>query len=174
MESKILFTKEQILTRIKEIAKEVRTIYQNENLSEVRFVWLENGAKNFAQELYKQCALDVKMDSIKVSSYGNNLTSSGKVKVANGIEKLKAKRILLIDDIIDTGTTAQFMISELKKLGVEEIKTCFLLNKVESNKSGIIPDFYAFVVENLYVYGFGLDLKGEFRDLPEIYSITKM
>ena len=164
----VLFDSQTILSRILEIAEKVRKSYASCNLGEIEMVWLAEGARPFAGALFKAMNLDIKVRPIKVSSYGKSLESSGDVKVYDSLDDIKAKRILLVDDILDTGLTAKTVIAKLKSNGVEEVKTCFLLNKAEKNKGCLKPDFECFDIPDKYVFGFGLDIAGEYRDLPDI------
>lgn len=164
----VLFDSQTILSRILEIAEKVRKSYASCNLGEIEMVWLAEGARPFAGALFKAMNLDIKVRPIKVSSYGKSLESSGDVKVYDSLDDIKAKRVLLVDDILDTGLTAKTVIAKLKSNGVEEVKTCFLLNKAEKNKGCLKPDFECFEIPDKYVFGFGLDIAGEYRDLPDI------
>lgn len=166
--SKVLFDFQAISNRISEVAEGVRQYYASCNLDDVEFVWIAEGARYFAEALFSAVNLDVKKRVIKVSSYGNALTSSGDVKIYNSLSEIKSRKVLLIDDILDTGLTAKTVIAKLKANGVEEIRTCFLLNKIEKNKGVPKPDYQCFEIDDRYVFGFGLDVAGKYRDLPEI------
>lgn len=168
--SGILFDSQTILSRISEIADKVRRCYASCDLNEIEMVWIAEGARPFASALFKAMNLDIKMRSIKVSSYGKSLKSSGDVKIYDSLNDIKARRVLLVDDILDTGLTAKTVIGKLKANGVEEIKTCFLLNKAQKNKGCLKPDFECFEIPDKYVFGFGLDIAGDYRDLPDIMA----
>lgn len=175
MEEKTLFSASQIDRRVSEIAREVRAEFAGSE-SRSAFLWLEAGAKNFAEALLKKTALDIPMVSIKVSSYGNSKKSSGVVKIERGEEALgplRGKKVLLIDDILDTGATAKFVSERLRQIGAAEIKTCFLLNKTSSNKGSVKPDFCGFEVGDKFLFGFGLDLNGGQRELPCIKYLAE-
>lgn len=168
--SSVLFDSQTIRSRILEIAEKVRKSYASCDLGEIEMVWIAEGARHFADALFNAMNLSIKTRSIKVSSYGKAFESSGDVKIYDSINDIKARRVLLVDDILDTGLTAKTVIAKLKSNGVEEVKTCFLLNKAEKNKGCLKPDFEGFEIPDKYVFGFGLDIAGEYRDLPDIMA----
>ncbi len=129
---------------------------------------LAEGARFFAQEIADVLDFKARMISIRASSYRNTTSSSGEVKISKEIESVRAQKVLLLDDILDTGLTAKFVCKKLQSLGVKEIKTCFLLNKKCKNNGDPKPDFYGFEIPDLFVFGHGLDYCGKFRELKEI------
>ena len=169
--AKILIGKSEIEERIREVGKSLRDFYSGADLGGVEIVWLAEGARAFATEIFRAMDLEIKMSSVKVSSYQNSLSSSGRVKIFGGIENIKARRILLIDDILDTGLTAKTVMEKLRAQGAEEIKTCFLLNKISKNGGEPRADFACFEIADKFVFGRGLDYMGSFRELEDIWAL---
>ena len=128
-----------------------------------------NGSIMFTAELMKRLDFNCQIVSTKLSSYeGTNTT--GEVKQVIGLsENVEGKDIIIIEDIVDTGLTAVKMIDDLRKLNPASIRFATLLHKQESSKTGFVPDYIAFSIPPLFVVGYGLDLDGKARNLPEIY-----
>lgn len=164
----LLYNSTQIENRIAEIAAEISRAYAKSNSDDAIFIWLKEGARTFANSLAKKIDLAVEFYGVKVSSYADMHVSSGAVKIEGDFPDVKNRRVLLIDDILDTALTAKTLIAKLESLGAKEVKTCFLLNKVKKNKGIVKPDFQGFVIDDVYVVGFGLDSAGKFRDLADI------
>ena len=112
---------------------------------------------------------------IKASSYGNSTESKGKVQIS-GIEKIeiKNKRVLIIDDILDTGNTMHALVKALTELSPASIKTCVLLNKESRRTVDYHADFVGFDIENKFVVGYGLDYANDYRTLPEIWTLEEV
>ncbi len=162
-----LFTKEQIRNRIKEIAQELNNIYKGE---EVVAVCVLKGAVMFATELVKYLDIPLKMEFIRLSSYGSATTTSGKVNAVDiSLPDLNGKNVLIIEDIVDTGLTAKFLIDFMNNnFNLKSLKFCSLLDKKVTRKVDVEPDFYGFEIDDKFVVGFGLDYDGYFRNLSYI------
>ena len=117
---------------------------------------------------------ELKVAFIKASSYGDGMESSGKVKIS-GLESLDiaGKNILVIDDILDTGNTMLGITNALHDMGPNKVKTCVLLNKQARRTADIRADFVGFEVENKFIVGCGLDYAGDYRTLPEIWTLEE-
>ena len=112
---------------------------------------------------------------IKASSYGNSTESSGSLKVW-GLDKIEisGKKVLLVDDIADTGITLLNLSQMLCEKGAEEVRTCVLLNKQERREVEIKADFVGFEIANEFVVGYGLDYADSYRTLPDIWTLHEM
>lgn len=163
---KVLFSKDDIQNRIKEIAGEI-----NNNLDEeVYIVCVLKGAVMFATDLVKSLNMPVKMEFIRLSSYGSSTTSSGKVRAVDiSLPDLNDKNVLIVEDIIDTGLTAKFLLDFIdNNFRTKTTKFCSLLDKKCFRKTEIEPDYFGFEIDNKFVIGYGLDYDGYFRNLPYI------
>ena len=164
---KVLFSAKQIQTRISELAQELNNFYNGE---EVIAVCVLKGAVVFAVDLIRELNMPVKMEFIRLSSYGSSTTTSGKVNAVDiKLPDLNGKNVLIIEDIVDTGLTAKFLVDFINiNFHVKSLKFCSLLDKKITRKVDIEPDYYCFEVDDKFVVGYGLDYDGLYRNLPYI------
>lgn len=164
---KVLFSEEQLQTRIKELAKEMNEFYAGE---EVTAICVLKGAVMFATDLVRYLDMPLKMEFIRLSSYGSSTTTSGKVNAVDiQLPNLNDKNVLIIEDIVDTGLTAKFLIDFMNcNFNAKSIKFCSLLDKKITRKVDIEPDYYGFEVDDKFVVGYGLDYDGLYRNLKYI------
>lgn len=157
---------EDILKRIKALAKEMNLSLKNED---VVFLGILNGCFMFASDLFKQIDFPCSITFLKIASY-NGTNSTGKIKELIGInENIKGKTMVILEDIIDTGNTLAFIIEELKKYEPKKIITATLLHKPEIYKKNIPIEYIGFQIPNEFVLGYGMDYNGLGRNLKEIY-----
>ncbi|HNW25961.1 MAG TPA: hypoxanthine phosphoribosyltransferase [Candidatus Gastranaerophilaceae bacterium] len=170
---KILFTAEQIQHRIKEIALHLNSIYKDE---EVYVVCVLKGAVMFAVDLVKYLKMPLKMEFIRLSSYGHSTTTSGKVNAVDiSLPDLNGKNVLVVEDIVDTGLTAKFLLDFINNnFKTKTTKFCSLLDKKCFRKTQIEPDFVGFDVDDKFVIGYGLDFEGHFRNIPYIGHVENL
>lgn len=164
---KILFTEEQIQTRIKEIADEINQLYKDD---EIIAICVLKGAVLFAVDLVKHLKMPLKMEFIRLSSYGHGTTSSGKVHAVDiSLPDLNDKNVLIIEDIVDTGLTAKFLLDFINgNFKTKSTKFCSLLDKKISRATDVEPDYYGFEVDDKFLVGYGLDDEGYCRNLKYI------
>ncbi len=166
-ELKVLFTEEQIQNKISELAEEMNEFYKNE---EVIAVCVLKGAVMFAVDLVKSLKMPLKMEFIRLSSYGSGTVSTGKVHAVDiSLPDLNGKNVLIIEDIVDTGLTAKFLLDFINNnFKTKSTKFCSLLDKKVSRVTDIEPDYYGFHIDDKFVVGYGLDYDGYFRNLRYI------
>ena len=164
---KVLFSEEQLQTRIKELADEMNKFYNGE---EVIVICVLKGAVLFAVDLVKHLNMPLQMEFIRLSSYGSSTTTSGKVNAVDiKLPDLNNKNVLIIEDIVDTGLTAKFLMDFMHcNFHTKSIKFCSLLDKKITRKVDVEPDYYGFDVDDKFVVGYGLDYDGYFRNLKYI------
>ena len=163
---KILFTEEQIQTRAAEIGKQIAEDYAGE---EVYLVGTLRGAVVWMGDLMKHITNDAEIDFIVASSYGSGKTTSGVVKVKKDLEgNIYGKNVIVIEDIVDTGTTLKFLKKHLAERNPKSIKICTLLDKPSRRLVDIKADYVGFEIENLFVIGYGLDYDQKYRNLPYV------
>lgn len=164
-EFKILFKRDEISRRIKEMGTEITKIYGNKK---PYFLIVLKGAAPFAMELTQAFSGECEWGFTKVKSYHG---------MENGVPNIeflelpsdKNQPLILVEDIVDTGNTASFLMDYLKGLGFENIKIASLLFKPEKCVKNIAPDWIGFSIPPEFVVGFGLDFDNLGRNLPEIY-----
>jgi len=164
---KVLYSEEQLKTRITELSRELNNFYNGEG---VIAVCVLKGAVVFAVDLIKLLNMPVKIEFIRLSSYGSSTTTSGKVNTVDiKLPDLNGKNVLIIEDIVDTGLTAKFLVDFINmNFHVKTLKFCSLLDKKITRKVDIEPDYYCFEVGDKFVVGYGLDYDGLYRNLPYI------
>lgn len=164
---KVLYSAKQLKARIKELAVELNALYKGE---EVIAICVLKGAVVFAVDLIRELNMPLKIEFIRLSSYGSSTTTSGKVNAVDiKLPDLNGKNVLIIEDIVDTGVTAKFLIDFINmNFHVKNLKFCSLLDKKNTRKVDIEPDYYCFEVDDKFVVGYGFDYDGLFRNLPYI------
>ena len=164
---KVLITENEIQNKIKELSSELNEFYNGEDLY---VICVLKGSVMFTADLVKHLKLPLNMNFIRLSSYGSGFTSTGKVNAVDiSLPDLNGKNVLIIEDIIDTGLTAKFLIDFMHlNFKTKSLKFCSLLDKKETRKTDIQPDYYCFEIGNQFVVGYGLDYDGFYRNLPYI------
>lgn len=148
-------------------------ISQEEHDKDPIFVVVLNGAFMFASDLMKQITLDCEVRFIKVSSY-EGLESTGKVSFdKSSLGDVNDRNIILIEDIVDSGTTMHRLLPELHKLGATSVKIATLLHKPDAAKYEVSLDYVGFSIPDLFVVGYGLDYNDHGRNFTDIYQIVK-
>ncbi len=166
-EIKPLYSQEQIQTEIRSLASKLNNIYGEQ---EVYLICVLKGSVMFMTDLAKHLTMPVKMEFIRLSSYGSGTTSSGKVNAVDiALPDLNNKNVLIIEDIIDTGHTAKFLMDFLRhNFQFNDLKFCALLDKKVKRAVDVNADYYCFEVDDKYLVGYGLDIDGYYRNLPYI------
>lgn len=164
---KPLITENELQTEIKKLAKKLNEKYKDE---EVYLICVLKGSVMFMADLAKHLKMPVKMEFIRLSSYGNGTSYSGKVNAVDiKLPDLNDKNVLIIEDIIDTGHTAKFLVDFLNhNFRFKDLKFCALLDKKVKRAADINADYYCFEVDDKFVVGYGLDVEGLYRNLPYI------
>ncbi len=174
-DKKSIFIKNsEIKNRVNELGVEICERLNRDETSKVVALWLADGAIFFASDLIRKINYpDIEIRSLRVSSYGESLESNGAPEIIGDNLSFDGETILLIDDIFDTGKTADTVVSYLKKVGAGNILTCFLFDKKVPKKTSIVPDFIGFEIEDAYIFGYGLDAAGKFRNLSDVWKFDE-
>ena len=164
---KILFGVEEIQQAIKELGSKINKEYLND---ELYLICVLKGSVMFMVDLSKHLKMPLRMEFIRLSSYGSGFSSTGKVNAVDiSLPDLNDKNVLIIEDIIDTGHTAKFLVDFIKhNFKTKSLKFCSLLDKKIKREVEIDPDYYAFEVDDKFLVGYGLDYDGYYRNLPYI------
>jgi hypoxanthine phosphoribosyltransferase len=161
---------QKIQERITELAG---AIEQSSNEKDVCFVVVLNGAMFFAADLIKNYHKPCIVQTIKCKSY-EGMESTGQIEFELGFTvELKDKQVIILEDIIDTGTTLNFLLDQIKSFEPASVSICSLLLKPEALKYPIQIDYIGFEIPNLFVLGYGLDYDGYGRNYKDIYQIMK-
>lgn len=168
MEDKIrvMISEEEITKRVKEMGEQISRDYEGKT---VHLICILKGSIFMTCELAKHISVPVTMDFMSVSSYGDGTESSGRVKIVKDLdEHVEGKDILVVEDIIDSGRTLDFLLDMLKARKPASIKLCTLLDKPDRRVTEVSVDYTGFVIPDEFVVGYGLDYAQKYRNLPYI------
>lgn len=164
--AEVLLTEEQIRARIKSIAREIKAIYGD---GEFTIISLINGAVMFTADLMREIDNPVRLDCIRVSSYGAKTKSIGTPQVIYSLTlDIQGRDVLVIDDILDTGKTLKLVKELVQELKPASCRTCVLLDKKARREVALEADFVGFEIPDKFVVGYGLDFAERYRNLPGI------
>jgi hypoxanthine phosphoribosyltransferase len=164
-----LITAAQLSTRIAALAGEIRAAVPDDD---IHFVCVLKGAFLFMADLVRALDDGVSMDFIAVSSYGAGKQSSGEVRLVKDVDtSLEARHVIIIEDIVDTGLTAQFLMQQLAARQARSVKLCSLLHKPARAVQSVAIDYLGFTIDDVFVVGYGLDYAQKYRNLPDICVI---
>lgn len=162
---KVLITEEEIIARTKEMGKMITDDYAEE---EPVVVGLLKGSVPFMAELIKQIRLDIEIDFMDVSSYVGT-ESEGDVRIVKDLDRsIVGRKVLIVEDIIDTGKTLASVKELMYKKGASDVRIATLLDKPSRRKVQIEGEYVGFEVPNEFVVGYGLDFNQKYRNLPYI------
>ena len=173
--TEILITEEQIRSRIAELARDLERDYAGKD---VLLVGVLKGAVMVMADLSRELRIPVTMDWMAVSSYGSGTQSSGVVRILKDLDTdLSGKTVLIVEDIIDSGLTLSWLLSNLRSRGPESIEIFALLRKPDAARVEIDVQYVGFDIPNKFVVGYGLDYDERYRTLrgvgilaPAVYS----
>lgn len=167
----ILLNEEQISKRVKELGELITADYKDKDLLVIGIL---KGATIFMSELIKNIELPIKIDFMAVSSYGDFSVSTGEVKIIKDLDfSAESKHILIVEDIIDTGYTLNYLSDNLRKRGALTVKICTLLDKPERRIVGVPIDYLGFEIPDEFVVGYGLDYAERYRNLPYVGALKE-
>lgn len=169
---KLVISKEEITKKVKELAQKIEKDFFNEP---VIFIGTLKGAFVFLADLVRHLEkLEVKIDFVRVRSYGLSDKSSEKVELTKDLEiDVKDKNVIIVEDIVDTGLTLKFLYEHVKNLNPKSLKICAFISKKERRKVEIPIDYVGFEIEKGFLVGYGLDFAEKYRHLPQIYEVIK-
>lgn len=162
----ILIDKDQLAERVRELGEEIAADYAGK---EILMIGVLRGAVIFMADLARAISLPVALDFMAVSSYGASTSSSGIVRILKDLdEDLAGKHVLIVEDIIDSGLTLNYLVENLKSRQPASVKLCTLLNKPSRRKASVHVDYNGFTIPDYFVVGYGLDFAEKYRNLPFI------
>ena len=163
---KVLLSHDQIQARIREMGQEIARDYAG---GEPHLVGVLKGACTFMTDLARHIDLPLSLDYIAVSSYGAATKSSGEVKLVKDLDQgLDGRDLLVVEDIVDTGLTLNYLLKVLKARGPRTLKVATLLSKPSRRLVETPVDYIGFTIEDLFVVGYGLDYNERYRNLKDI------
>jgi hypoxanthine phosphoribosyltransferase len=162
----ILFDKDVLANKVHELGEQISKDYAGE---EVLLVGILKGASVFLSDLIRQISLPTYIDYMVVSSYGNSAETSGVVRIIKDLEdNIEGKNIIIVEDIIDTGLTLEYLRKNLLSRQPKSLKICTLLDKPARREKEMIIDYKGFEVPDDFMIGYGIDYAEKYRNLPFI------
>jgi len=159
-----IVTQEEMRARIRELGKQITADYTGKDFV---LVGVLKGAYAFYADLARAIRIPMRVDFLMVISDGSRSKKSGKAKkVTELTEDIKGKDVLLVEDIVDSGLTAQHLVKTLAQKKPRSIKVCTLLSKPDGRTVDLVIDYVGFKIPNKYVVGYGLDYQQKYRNLP--------
>jgi hypoxanthine phosphoribosyltransferase len=164
----VQISREQLQHRVTELGERIRSDHQDH---ELHLICVLNGAFMFMADLVRAIDLPLTIDFLSVSSYGSRTESSGEVKLVKDLDQsLKGRHVLLVEDIVDTGLTMQYLLGYLRGRGPLSVEVVTLLSKPSRRVVEVPLDYVGFEIEDAFVYGYGLDVAHRYRNMPFVTS----
>jgi hypoxanthine phosphoribosyltransferase len=165
-----LITREQIDARVAELAKEISAEFAGSDLIALCVL---KGAVFFCADLVRAMNIDVALDFIQISSYGNQKYSSGVVTILKEPQlDMRGKNVLIVEDIIDSGLSIREVNNYIESRGAAKVKTASFLDKPKARKVPFTPDYIGFSIDPQFVIGYGLDFAEKYRNIPEVQVLS--
>ena len=166
-----LFTREQIDNRVAEMGRQIAADFAG---TELIALCVLKGAVFFCTDLVRNIALDVALDFIQVSSYGNQKYSSGVVTILKEPQlDMHGKSVLIVEDIIDSGLSMREVFRYIESRGAAMVKTATFLDKPAARKVPFNADYVGFSIDPKFVIGYGLDYAEKYRNVPDIQVLSE-
>jgi|TARA_A100001037_G_scaffold293584_1_gene310357 hypoxanthine phosphoribosyltransferase len=166
---KLLISESQIQECVERLAQQVQNDYQDEPLLVVGAL---NGSFVFLADLIRHLHLPIQVDFIRLSSYDEATDSSGTIRLHHGVRTpVNGKNVLVVEDIVDTGLTAQFIRRYFDDEGAATVRICSLLDKPIRRVTSVTVDYVGFEVPDEFLVGYGLDFNQQYRELRALYSL---
>jgi len=162
-------TAETLAQRTRELGQQIAADYGDEKPI---LIGVLNGAFIFLADLMREIQIDCEVDFLKLSSYGASKITSGKVTELKAVDAdITGRHLIVVEDIVDTGLSMQFLIERLSKENPASIRVATLLHKAEATRVDVPLDYVGFRIRNLFVVGYGLDYGQVGRNLADIYIL---
>lgn len=164
-----VITRDQIQARLRELAAQINKDYGGEELI---LIGVLKGVFIFLADLVRLLDMPVRVDFVRLRSYGVGSTSSGAVEITKDVElPLSGRHVLVVEDIIDSGLTLEYLFRHLQKQRPKSLKICCLTDKPERRSLSVPLDYVGFVVEKGFLVGYGLDYAEDHRQYPDICEL---
>jgi hypoxanthine phosphoribosyltransferase len=167
---KILFTEEQIQARLAELAAEIQADYEGKD---ILLVGVLRGAVMVMADLSRHFGRHVEMDWMAISSYGSGTKSSGVVRILKDLDTdINQRHVLVVEDIIDTGLTLSWLVSNLLSRNPASVEIVTLLRKPEASQMTVEVKYVGYDIPNEFVVGYGLDYDEKYRNLRAVGTLS--
>jgi hypoxanthine phosphoribosyltransferase len=163
---RVLIEAGDVQNRVRELAIELDKIYIHESPI---LIGVLTGAITFMSDLMRAMDAELSVDFMAVSSYGDDVTSSGAVRILKDLnENIEGRHVLIVEDIVDSGLTLRYLLDVLRRRNPADIKVVALLRKPKAEALAVQADLVGFDIPDEFVIGYGLDYAGRYRNLPYI------
>ena len=167
----VLLSAETIRERVEVLGKQMAQDYKDDNLV---LIGVLKGANVFMGDLMRQIDMPIEIDFISVSSYGSSTESSGVVRILKDLDtEIENKNVVIVEDIIDSGLTLNYLINNFKSRKPKSVKICTLLDKPERRKVDVFIDYKGFSIPDECIVGYGIDFAEGYRNLPYIATLKE-
>ncbi len=164
-----LYSEEAIRRRVAELAAAIRA---DVGEAEPVLVGILKGAFVFLADLIRALDIPLRVDFVRVASYGERAESAGRVAITKDVElDLAGRDVVVVEDILDSGLTAQVVLDHLAHRGPRSLRLCALVDKRERRRVSVNPDYVGFVLDRGFIVGYGIDYAERYRHLPGIYTL---
>lgn len=168
---RVLLSAEEIDDRVKTLAEEIDSDYSD--VSRVVLIGILKGAFIFLADLSRELSVEHMVDFMSVSSYGDRATPNGAVRLILDLRKpIKDEHVIIVEDIVDTGQTMNYLYNTLKGRNPASLRTCTLFKK-ERDSLDVPLDYVGFTIPDVWVVGYGLDYADQHRTLPYIAELKE-
>ena len=165
-----VLSRTRIHERVRELGRQITADYRDGQLV---LLGVLNGAFVFCADLCREIDLDVEIDFIRVASYGTATESSGAISLLREPSlNLVGKDLLLVEDIVDTGTTMAWLVDHFQRCAARSVRICALIDKHERRRVAVTVDYAGFVLDQGFLVGYGLDCAERYRNLKAIYTLA--
>lgn len=165
--AEILVSEEALAERIAELGEEITNHYLGKDIEEIVVVAVTNGSIVFVADLMRKLKLHARLDCIRVSSYRDDTQPVSEPEIIDNIRlNIAGEHVLLIDDILDTGSTLQKLVGVLRAMKPASLRTCILLDKEGRRTKTYRASYSGFTIPEAFVVGYGLDFAERYRNLP--------
>jgi len=165
-----VISREDIARRVAELGKEITSHYQGQPLV---MVCVLKGAFLFYADLVRHVHTPLEMDFVRLASYGSGTSRGNQVLLIKDLEvSVAGKHVLLVEDIVDTGHSMDFLLHKLAERGAASLKVCAFVDKSERREVSLKVDFAGFPIQKGFIVGYGMDYAEQYRELDAVYELV--
>jgi len=166
----LVLSEDQIQCKVKELAEILSRDYAEKR---PMLIGVLKGAFRFLADLTRHLTIPVDIEFVRISSYGMNSASCGKIHLIGDVcMSLKDRHVIIVEDIVDSGITLEWLVRELNSRGPASLKICALIDKLERREHSLSLDYVGFTIKEGFLVGYGLDYAEQYRYLNAVYHLA--
>lgn len=167
-----LISAEKIDRRVSELARLIENDYDGKNPI---VVCILKGSMVFCSDLIRKTELQLRLDTMSVSSYGKDTVTSGNIKIVKDLdESIAGEDIIIVEDIVDSGITLKSLTKLIAERGAKSVRVCAFLDKPSGRRTEFVPDYVGFEISDVFVVGYGMDYAEKYRNLPYVAALRRV